>query len=73
MHLGYGGIKAHRHFQEVHNRLKNIIDAHKDGIEPLQEINLSEYGEADRRYLQFCVDNKLFLNAWAGAPDVARP
>lgn len=71
MHLSYGGLEARRGFTSWHNRIKTIIDAHKNGIEHLQKVELLAQNEAERNYIQFCLNNRLFLNAWAGDPNVA--
>ena len=70
MYLSYGGIEALRGFENSQNRIKAIIDAHKDGIEQLRKIVISMQNKAYQNYISFCLNNRLFLNAWAGDPNV---
>jgi len=70
MHLSYGGMEARRGIENTRNRIKAIIDAHKEGIEPLQKVDLSKITKTERDYLLFCLNNHLFLNVWAGDPNV---
>jgi hypothetical protein len=70
MHLSYGGIEVRKGLEHSQSRIKMIIDGHKDGIEPLKNVNLSEYKDYEQDYITFCLHNQLFLNAWVGDQNV---
>ncbi len=66
MHLSYGGIETTQGFHRALEGLQEIIDAHKDGLEPLKHVSLSKSKTTANRYIQFCLKHQLFLNAWVG-------
>jgi hypothetical protein len=70
MHLFYGGFEVRKGLEHSRNRIKMIIDGHKEGIEPLKNVDLSEYKDFERDYISFCLHNQLFLNAWVGNQEV---
>jgi tetratricopeptide (TPR) repeat protein len=71
MHLTYGGIEAKQGFDRARSRLEKIIDAHKGKLQPLQRISLSKTRTAKNLYVEFCLKEDLFLNAWVGNQDFA--
>jgi tetratricopeptide (TPR) repeat protein len=71
MHLSYGGLEARLGIKRTRDHIKAIIDAHKDGIEHLQKVDLSAKNEVEQAYVRFCLNNRLFLNAWAGDSSVS--
>lgn len=71
MHLEYGNIEVRRGIENARDQIKKIIDAHKDGIEPLKEVVLPAKRTIENRYIRYCLKNQLFLNAWVGDPNVS--
>lgn len=71
MHLAYGGIEAGQAFRESLANLQEIIDAHEDGIPPLEKATFPQNGNAVNRYERFCMKHRLLLNAWVGDQTLA--
>ena len=68
MHLKFGSQQAIHSFQEHRENLTRFLQAHKEPIsvpEPTRPVGKSK---AKKEYVQFCIDNGLFLNAWVGDP-----
>ena len=65
MHLRFGSLQAVNHFQTRLKRLEHFINAHKE------PVLLPEPPKAQTAYIQFCINNGLFLNAWAGNKQVS--
>jgi hypothetical protein len=66
MHLRYGSPQAINDFKRRLSYLESFIKAHKEPIllpEPAKACHKNKHQQA---YIQFCIKNGLFLNAWAG-------
>ena len=69
--LSRGSPNAHIVFSKKLDYLTKLIDAHKDPILKLDpETNKAIKNDKKLDYLQFCINNGLFLNAWAGDKDL---
>ena len=66
MHLKYGSKQAIQSFQMHKDHIKYFLDAHKEPIPIPQLIKPRGKSREKKEYIQFCIDNGLFLNAWVG-------
>ncbi len=66
MHLRFGSQQAVNVFTARLKHLENIIQAHKKPILPPEPVYFFHINNHHQAYLQFCVKNELFLNAWTG-------
>ncbi len=66
MHLLYGSPQAINDFQARLKHLEDFIDAHKDPILPPQTAKPHHKNIHHQAYIEFCITNGLFLNAWVG-------
>ena len=66
MHLDYGIPHAVQGFRLVLERLDQFINFHTTPILPPQPVKVAARTESQRRYVRFCIQNGLFLNAWVG-------
>jgi len=71
MHLNYGSMSALQDFQSVHKRLQRFIAFHSEPILPPKPIEIKEDSKAQKEYIQFCLDNGLFLNPWVGNKELS--
>ena len=71
MHLRYGPIEAVEDFQARLARLEDFIYAHETPILPLKPAEARHRDEIPKNYIQFCIENGLFLNAWAGNKELS--
>jgi len=68
MHLKFGSQQAIQSFKEHRDNLTHFLHAHKTPVlspEPAKPVGKSK---EKKEYLQFCIENGLFLNAWVGDP-----
>jgi len=68
MHLKFGSYQATQRFQADHKYLTQFLKQHKEPVSvpgPTRSVGKSK---AKKEYVQFCIDNGLFLNAWVGDP-----
>lgn len=68
MHLKFGSQQAIQSFKEHHDNLTHFLYAHKTPVllpGPAKPVGKSK---EKKEYLQFCIKNGLFLNAWVGDP-----
>jgi hypothetical protein len=66
MHLRYGSLQAMEAFQSHFKFLEGFINAHDEPVLP-PEPAISNYEKKSLKdYIKFCINNGLFLNAWAG-------
>lgn len=68
MHLKFGSQQAVQSFKEHHDNLTHILLAHKTPVLPPDPVKPVGKNKQKREYLQFCIENGLFLNAWVGEP-----
>lgn len=66
MHLRYGSQQAAERFQLHLHRLEHFINAHKKPVLPPKSAEARSRNKTQKAYIQFCINNGLFLNAWAG-------
>ncbi|MAT42457.1 MAG: hypothetical protein CL609_08960 [Anaerolineaceae bacterium] len=66
MHLRFGSQQAVRDFQSRLRYLKSFINAHEEPILPPEPVKASHENKYQQAYIEFCIKNGLFLNAWAG-------
>ncbi|MFZ3080330.1 MAG: LA2681 family HEPN domain-containing protein [Bellilinea sp.] len=67
-HLKFGSPNAVHSFQEHLANLTHVLRAHKEPISVPEPIRTSGKTKAINEYVQFCIYNGLFLNAWVGDP-----
>lgn len=68
MHLKFGSYQAIQSFRAHQEQLTQFLQAHRKPIpipEPVMAVGKSK---AKKEYVQFCIENGLFLNAWVGDP-----
>jgi tetratricopeptide (TPR) repeat protein len=68
MHLKFGSYEAIHSFQVHHDYLTQFLKAHKEPISGPEHTRSAGKSRAKKEYVQFCIDNGLFLNAWVGDP-----
>lgn len=68
MHLEFGSHQAVESFKEHYDHLMRFLQAHKTPIPVPEQVKPIGKSKAKKDYLQFCIKNGLFLNAWVGAP-----
>lgn len=66
MHLSFGSVQAISSFQAHLVELEYFINAHKKPVLAPKQVEPHHRNKNQKRYIQFCIDNGLFLNAWAG-------
>ena len=66
MHLRFGSPQAANDFQIRLKYLEDFINAHKEPVLPPEPAMAIHENEHQQDYIQFCIKNGLFLNAWAG-------
>lgn len=66
MHLKYGSLEAISDFQRRLAIVNEFIDAHKTPILLPQPVEIPSSSVNQQKYIRFCIQNGLFLNAWAG-------
>jgi hypothetical protein len=66
MHLRFGSPQAVSDFQARLKYLESFINAHKEPILPPEPAKANHENKHQQAYIQFCIRNGLFLNAWAG-------
>ena len=71
MHLDYGTPQAVQDFRVVLERVDQFINYHTTPLLPPQPVKVSARTETHRRYVRFCIQNGLFLNAWVGDPELS--
>jgi len=71
MHLRYGTAFAKATFIKTKSELDNIIRAHGGTISPSKHTEAIFRRKLTKRYVSFCRDNSLFLNAWVGDKSMA--
>ncbi len=71
MHLRYGPPEAVEDFQTRLARLEHFINVHKNPILPPKPAEARHRNKAQKAYIQFCIKNGLFLNAWAGNKELS--
>ncbi len=70
-HLRFGSAQAVRDFQSHLTGLEHFINAHKKPILPPKPAKAHQKNPNQKAYIQFCIDNGLFLNAWAGNKELS--
>lgn len=68
MHLKFGSQLAIQSFQSHHEYLTKFLQAHKEPISVPKPARSEGKNKAQKEYVQFCIDNGLFLNTWVGDP-----
>lgn len=68
MHLKFDSYQAIQSFQAHHEYLTQFLKAHKEPISVPGPTRSAGKSKAKKEYVQFCIDNGLFLNAWVGDP-----
>lgn len=71
MDLRSGSPQAANDFQARLKRLEHFINAHKEPILPPQPAEAHHKNKNQVAYIQFCIINGLFLNAWAGDKELS--
>ena len=71
MHLRYGSPQAVEHFQSRLIELEHFINAHKKPVLPPKPAESHHRNKTQKAYIQFCINNGLFLNAWAGNKELS--
>jgi len=71
MHLRYGTASAKATFVKTKSELDNIIKAHRGTLSPSKQTEAIFRRKPTQRYVSFCRDNSLFLNAWVGDKSMA--
>lgn len=66
MHLRFGSLQAANDFQTRLKYLEDFINVHEEPISPPEPARAIHENEHQQDYIQFCIKNGLFLNAWAG-------
>lgn len=68
MHFKFGSQQAIQSFKDHHENLTRFIQAHKTPVLIPEPAKPTGRSKAKKDYLQFCIKNSLFLNAWVGDP-----
>lgn len=68
--LNYGTPNAIQDFNRVHRKIKEFINFHDEQISSPKPI-ISDEANPLNSYLQFCIENDLFLNAWVGNKELS--
>lgn len=63
--LDYGTPAGIQGFKRVHKKIKDFINFHDEPISA-PKPNIFDDANPLKSYLQFCIENDLFLNAWVG-------
>jgi tetratricopeptide (TPR) repeat protein len=71
MHLRFGSRQAVNDFQSRATRLEHFINAHKKPVLPPKPAEAHHRNKNQKDYIQFCIANGLFLNAWAGKKELS--
>lgn len=71
MHLRFGSYQAVKDFQSRLARLEHFINAHKKPVLPPKPTKAHHDNKSQKDYIQFCISNGLFLNAWAGNKELS--
>ena len=71
MHLRYGSTHAVNDFRLRLKGLEDFIKAHKKPILPPKPADVQLKGKSQTAYIHFCINNGLFLNAWAGKKELS--
>ncbi len=71
MHLRFGSPQAVNDFQSHLKELERFINFHKKPILPPKPVRALHTNKNQTAYIQFCIDNGLFLNAWAGNKELS--
>lgn len=71
MHLCFGSAQAVKYFQSRLTRLEHFINAHKKPVLPPKPAEAHHKNKSQKDYIQFCINNGLFLNAWAGNKELS--
>lgn len=66
VNLRYSSPQAANDFQAHLKNMETFIKAHKDPIFLPKQASAKDDNNNHQDYLQFCINNGLFLNAWAG-------
>jgi tetratricopeptide (TPR) repeat protein len=66
MHLNYGSKQAINCFKLNLQEVNSIIQAHKKSINLPVLTSAVDFKQPMRDFLEFCIQNGLFLNAWVG-------
>jgi tetratricopeptide (TPR) repeat protein len=67
MHLRYGSQAATDHFATVLKQVDEFFAYHERGVRRTRPAPPPSRKKTTLRYVRFCQENSLFLNAWAGA------
>ena len=70
-HLRYGTASARENFVRIKIALDNVINAHRGTILPSKQTEIIFKQPLTQKYVNFCHDNSLFLNAWVGDKTIA--
>lgn len=70
MHLNYGSVDAVEGFKNIHSRLRQFIDLHEEPVLP-PKPTIIDNNKSNQEYIQFCLDNGLFLNPWVGSRELS--
>lgn len=71
MHLRYGSPQAIEDFKSLLIGLEHFIHAHKKPVLPPKPAESRHRSKVQKAYIQFCIENGLFLNAWAGHKELS--
>lgn len=71
MHLRYGSPQAVEDFRSRLIGLEHFINAHKKPVLPPKPAESHHRNKTQKAYIQFCISNGLFLNAWAGNKELS--
>lgn len=71
MHLRFGSPQAVRDFNLRLIGLEHFINAHTKPVLPPKPAKAFHKNKSQKDYIQFCINNGLFLNAWAGNKDLS--
>ncbi|MFH1908393.1 MAG: LA2681 family HEPN domain-containing protein [Chloroflexota bacterium] len=71
MHLRFGSPQAVKDFQSRLKGLEHFINANKKPILLPKPAEAHHKNKNQIAYIQFCINNGLFLNAWAGNKEIS--
>lgn len=71
MHLRYGSLQAVESFRVHLERLEHFISSHKKPVLPPKPAKTQISNKIQKEYINFCITNGLFLNAWAGDKELS--
>ena len=71
MHMRFGLPQAINYFQSRLKGLEHFISAHKKPVFPPKSIEAQHKDKNQVDYIQFCINNGLFLNAWVGNKELS--